>query len=178
MQTPVPSQRNMLPLSFAVEVAGIRQQATVLEDCSDMACFRYRVRFDNGIGDIFTIIDGPGISIEAGESGHEHYSRSLTMDLYELSKIIPEQFLAVLPFQLQGDLINVWLSEEEPDPGEINSVMVSYGGHAGFQLYRVNENENWKYREYKPAPLTEEEKALALELAATMDMMYAPIPLK
>jgi hypothetical protein len=168
MMPEIPNQKSMLPLSFAVDVVGIKQQATVQEDLSDMACYKYRVRFENGIEDIFTIIEGPENTIEASEAGYEHYSRSLTTDLYELSKIVPENFLSVLPVKLQGEDVNVWLSEEEPDPGEIDSVMVSYNGNFGFQLYRASEAEEWKYREYKPTALTEEEINLAKELCLTM----------
>jgi hypothetical protein len=41
----VPTQKYMLPLSYSVDVVGIKQQATVLEDLSDMACYKYRVIF-------------------------------------------------------------------------------------------------------------------------------------
>lgn len=163
----------MLPLSFAVDVVGIKQQATVLEDLSDMACYKYRVRFENGVEDIFTIIEGPETTIEASESGHDHYSSALTIDLYELSKIVPENFLSVLPFRLQGEDVNVWLVEEEPDPGEKDCIMVSYNANYGFQLYRKNENEKWNYREYKPTPLIEEEIELAHELCATLESMVS-----
>ena len=167
----VPNQMSMLPLSFAVDFVGIKQQATVLEDLSDMACYKYRVRFENGIEDIFTIIEGPENIIEASQAGHEHYSRSLTIDLYELSKIVPENFLSVFRVILHGEDVNVWLSDEEPDPGEKDSVMASYNGNFGFQLYRVNENEGWRFREYKPTPLTKEEVLLAKELCQTMEAM-------
>lgn len=168
----------MLPLSFAVDVVGIKQQATVLEDLSDMACYKYRVRFENGIEDIFTIIEGPENTIEALESGHEHYCSALAVDLYELSKVVPENFFSILPYKLQGEDVNVWLSEEEPDPGEKDCVMVNYNANLGFQLYRASENEKWKYREYKPTPLTEEEIELALELCATMQSIVSVPSLK
>jgi hypothetical protein len=174
----VPTQKSMLPLNIAVDVVGIKQQATVLEDLSDMACYKYRVRFENGIEDIFTIIEGPENTIEANESGHDHYCAALAVDLYELSKIVPENFLSVIPFKLQGEDVNVWLVEEEPDPGEKDCVMVNYNANFGFQLYRVNENEKWNYREYKPMPLTEEEIELALELRATMESMVSVSPLR
>lgn len=174
----VPTQKNMLPLSIAVSVVGIKQQATVLEDLSDMACYKYRVRFENGVEDIFTIIEGPETTIEASESGHDHYCSALAVDLFELSKIVPENFLSVLPYKLQGEDVNVWLVEEEPDPGEKDCVMVNYNANFGFQLYRVNENQKWKYREYKPTPFTEEEIELALELCATMESMAYVSPLK
>jgi hypothetical protein len=174
----VPTQKTMLPLSFVVSVVGIKQQATVLEDLSDMACYRYRVRFENGVEDIFTIIEGPEITIEANEKGNEHYCWALNIDLYEMSKIVPENFLSVLPFQLQGEDVNLWLVEEESDPGEKDCVMVNYNGNFGFQLYRVNENEKWNYREHKPTPLTEEEIELALELCASMESMSHLLTLK
>jgi hypothetical protein len=174
----VPTQKNMLPLSFAVDVVGIKQQATVLEDLSDMACYKYRVRFENGIEDIFTIIEGPENTIEANESGHDHYCSALAVDLYELSKVVPENFLSVLPYKLQAEDVNLWLVEEESDPGEKDCVMVNYNANFGFQLYRANENEKWKYREYKPSPLTEEEIELALELCASMESMSQVSSLK
>jgi hypothetical protein len=171
----VPNQKSMLPLSFAVDVVGIKQQATVLEDLSDMACYKFRVRFENGIEDIFTIIEGPENVIEASQTGYEHYCRALMVDLYELSKIVPENFLSILPVKLHGEDVNVWLSEEDPDPGEKACVMASYGGHSGFQLYRVNDASPWAYREYKPQPLTEKERELAAQLSALMDSMFQPL---
>jgi hypothetical protein len=152
-------------------------QATVLEDVSLMSCYRFRVRFENGIEDIYTIIEGPENYVEATERGNEHYANALIIDLYELSKIAAEKFLSILTTNLNGEQVNVWLMEEDPDPGEKDCVMVNYNTHSGFQLYRANENEPWKYREYKPTPLTEEEKVMANGLCQTMQTMYNPLQL-
>lgn len=165
----------MLPLSFAVDVAGIKQQATVLDDLSDMACYKYRVRFENGVEDIFTIVEGPENTIEAQERGHEHYCLALTVDLFELSKVVPENFLSVLPFKLEGEDVNVWLVEEEPDPGEDKCIMVNYNAIGGFQIYCVR--EQWGFREYKPTPLTKEEKEMAKALVETLKQMFDPAAL-
>jgi hypothetical protein len=78
---PVPNQNLMLPLSFPVDVVGIKQQAAVLEDLSDMACYKYRVRFDDGTEDNFTLIE------EEPDPGEKDcvmvsYNRRLKFQLY------------------------------------------------------------------------------------------------
>ncbi|MEJ0106586.1 MAG: hypothetical protein WDO19_30350 [Bacteroidota bacterium] len=45
---PVAKQSSMLPLSFPVTIVVIKQQATVLKDLSDVSCYRYKVKFEDG----------------------------------------------------------------------------------------------------------------------------------
>lgn len=175
---PISHQDTILPLHLTVTVAGVAMQATVLEDLSDAACYKYRVRFENDTEDIFTLVEGPENYTLCAIQGNNHYAQALTHELYELSKIEPEKFLSVLQMPLHEGTVNLWLSEEEPDPGEKDCVMVSYNGYSGFQLYRVKEGEPWGYRENQPVPLTKEEAALADNLCRTMEKMYATIPLK
>ena len=167
----------MLPLSFPVDVVGLLQQATVLEDLSDISCYKYKVRFSDGTEDIFTIIEEPELYIKASKVGYDHYASSLLDDVYELTKIIPGLFFYVLPSSIAGEAINVWMVEEEPDPGEKDCVMVSYKRKLRFQLYLANEETGWKVRElsYKLNP---DEKKLAVELASTMELMRSAIHLQ
>jgi hypothetical protein len=174
---PVPNQNSMLPLSFPVDVVGIKQQATVMEDLSDMACYKYRVRFEDGTEDNFTLIEGPELSIAADEKGHEHYANSLLDDLYELAKIEPGLFYYVLPVSIGDEALNVWMVEEEPDPGEKDCVMVSYNRRLQFQLYLANDNDQWKVRELSHE-LNQHEKMLAAELASTMEVIRGALQLK
>lgn len=174
---PVPNQNSMLPLSFRVDVVGVKLQATVVEDLSDISCYKYRVRFDDGTEDIFILIEGPALSIEADEKGHEHYANSLLNDLYELTKIEPGLFYYILPMNIGGEQVNVWMVEEEPDPGEKDCVMVSYNRQLQFQLYLANDNDVWKVRELTHE-LNPDEKKLAAELVSTMELIQGALQLK
>lgn len=168
------NQRDILPISFPVNVVGIRQQATVLADVSDMASFRYRVRFEDGFEDIFTIIEGPEISIEGKKNGFEYYASALLSDLYILTNIEPVIFFYTLPMMLEGESINVWLMQEEPTLGDEECVMVSYNQRLQFELYLAD--GSWKYRELK-RPLTTAEKKLAIELTDTMESIRSILTL-
>lgn len=160
----------MLPVSFPVDVVGIKQQATVVEDLSDISCYKYKVRFEDGTEDIFTLIEGPELSIATEEKGHEHYANALINDLYELTTIEPGLFYYILPAVIGGESVNVWMVEEEPDPGEKDCVMVSYNRQLQFQLYLANDNDVWKVREHT-RELSPDEKKFATELASTMEVM-------
>jgi hypothetical protein len=168
----------MLPISFPVTIVVIKQQATVLKDLSDVSCYRYKVKFEDGTQDIFTLVEeGPELFVKAYNSGHEHYANALVNDLYELSKVEAGQFCYILPVSLGGEDVNVWMVEEEPDPDEKDCVMVSYNRGLRFQLYLGAENDGWKVRElaYELSP---EEKKLAAELADAMDVMQGDVQLQ
>jgi hypothetical protein len=168
-------QNSILPLSFPVSVVGIPMTATVVKDLSDHSCYKYRVRFENGIEEVFTLIEGPETIVQASDASNEHYAQALQHDLYELSKVVPENFLFILNVKLHGEPTNLWLVEEEPDPGEDKAVMVNYNSNFGFQLYCAH--EKWGVREYKPTPLTAEEKEMAKGLLEPLQMMFDPAAL-
>jgi hypothetical protein len=148
-----------------------------VEDLSDISCYKYKVKFDDGTEDIFTLVEGPELSVDANEKGHEHYANALVNDLYELSKIEPDRFYYILPVSIGGEPVNVWMVEEEPDPGEKDCVMVSYNQRLQFQLYLASDNDTWKVRELT-YPLNRHEKKFAVKLAAMMEVLRGDLQLQ
>jgi hypothetical protein len=167
-----PNQRSMLPLSFPVDVVGIKQQATVIEDVSDIEAFKYKVRFDDGFEDVFTIIEGGQVYIQSSQPGYDYYSDALVHDLYQLQGIEPGVFFYVLPISLKGEPVNAWLKEEEPFPGDKKSIIVSYYQRLGFELYVPTDEDRWHYRELTRR-LTGEEKEIARALVSAMNTMQS-----
>ena len=163
----------MYPVRFPVVVAGTIQEATVTEDMSDIEHYRYRVHFTDGTEGIFTLLEGPELMIL---SDHPVYSSALADDLYELSKIDAHdnRFFFVFPTVLNNAPVNLWLMEEEPDPGESDCVMVSYYRLLQFQLYRSIGDPQWKVREIT-TPLPMAEKKIARELAQAMDVVQGVV---
>ena len=162
------NQHTILPISFPVDLVGITKEATVIEDLSDIESFKYKVRFEDGTEDVFTIIEGPEILIEPGDPGHEHYANALLKDLYILSSIEPGVFFYMLPMQLATDLVNVWLVEMEPRISEKECISISYNQKIQFELFLTNDEKGWRYRGMN-GPLTIAEKRLANDLTATME---------
>ena len=169
------SQHSILPLTISVNVVGVPMQAAIVEDLSDHGNNRYKVRFENGIEDIFTLIEGPENYLECNDPSNNHYCIALVGDIVALSKVDPEKFLSVLSTKIGDEFVNLWFLEEDADPGESDSVIVHYDQFNAFQLYRETSKSPWKLREFTSRPLSDRELEVAQGLASMMDTVYQPL---
>jgi hypothetical protein len=161
-------QQEILPVYLQIEVAGTLQTVTILEDLGDVEAYKYKIRFENGQEDVFTLVEGPELYVRASGPGYEDHERALVDDLYNLTLIEPGMFFYVLAMNVEGEEKNVWLIESEPEPGERECLNIRYDGKFQFELYYADEDEGWSFRGIN-GRITLPQQALAEELTKVME---------
>ena len=140
----LPNQQELFPLTFPVCVAGVNQNATVLEDASDDIAFKYKVRLDDGFEDIFTIVETTSFAVSASKPGNQRYEDALMIDLCTLRTIDPDEFYYLLPASLDGKKVNVWLLHEQLEPDALQLATVIYNNETRMLLKLKHPNEYWE----------------------------------
>lgn len=167
------SQQALLPLSFDVTVAGVRQRCTVLEDRGAEEEFdRFLVKFQDGTSATFTILSHEDCRADA--PGLQAYADALVIDLFTLPIIEPGEFFHILSYQLEGEDTNFWLIEQEPDQGELESYHVRYNLRSRIEIF-LDGSDEYQWRSLGLPALTEEEEAIAQDLTTTLAQMRSQI---
>jgi len=165
------NQQQLLPITLHIELAGVRQEAKVLEDRSDDEAYRFLVRFQDGTEATFT--EGSDTEMFADKPGLQSYADALLPDLFILPVIEPGLFYYILPYELEGKTINVWLIEQEPDQSELECIGVYYNQRARLEIYKDG-SDDYQWRGIGQ-PLSAEEEVIAKDLTVTLEAVRSAI---
>jgi hypothetical protein len=155
--------------SFPVIVAGKSLRATVLAEEGEGREFLYRVRFDDGYEDVF-FVDQDEVGGHLGVSS-QPYAEAIKFDVGHYIGLNTDKFLYVFQDEIEGEMVNVWIFEEEAEDEE-EVIHTSYNvivrNQYRFHLLQVG--DGWMLSVREGTVLSESDKKLAEKIE---DLLFA-----
>jgi hypothetical protein len=131
------------PIDFFVRVDGVSMVASVIETIDNSIFQEYRLKFSDGFQDDFTIPDEEGLLPEGTNEASKKYAKAIRIDMAIIPRIEPGRFYHVFQELIDGIQTNVWVIEQDPDPGE-ECYAVYYNEFYRFELYRSLGDKTWE----------------------------------
>lgn len=147
---------------FPTIVNGKNLTATVLSEEGEGRDFLYRVRFDDGYEDVF-FVKGEEAGGHNGTTS-QPYADAIKYDVGHFIGLNTDNFWYVFQDEIEGEIVNVWIFEEEEEDEEDEGVIHSSYNVLIKKQYRfhiLNMGDSWLLGHRENKPLTETDNRLA-----------------